>query len=61
MLRGRSAQLEESFSDFREVDGLVIPHLIETQIKDRPEVINITVENVELDPELDDSRFHFPE
>jgi outer membrane lipoprotein-sorting protein len=43
------------------VDGLVIPHLIETQIKDRPEVINITVENVELDPELDDSRFHFPE
>ena len=59
-LRGHPRLLEETFSDFREVDGLVFPHLIETQVKDRPEVIRIVVEKVELNPDIDDARFQFP-
>jgi len=60
-IRGRDRELEERFSDFRDVDGIVFPHLIETRVKDRPEVIRIAVENVEVNPDIDDERFRFPE
>jgi outer membrane lipoprotein-sorting protein len=59
-IRGVDVLLVDTFSDFREVDGLVFPHLIETHVKDRPEVIRIVVEKVELDPDLDETRFQFP-
>jgi hypothetical protein len=59
-IRGRAVQLENTFSDFRDVGGLVFPHLIETHVKDRPQVIKIAVEKIELNPELDDARFRFP-
>jgi hypothetical protein len=59
-IRGRAVQLENTFSDFRDVGGLVFPHLIETHVKDRPQVIRIAVEKIELNPELDDARFRFP-
>lgn len=61
IIRGNSVQLEVSFSDFKEVDGLMFPHLIETHVKDRPEFIRIVVETVELNPDLDDERFKFPQ
>jgi len=60
MMRGRTVLLVDTFSDFREVDGLVFPYLIETHVKDRPEVIRIVVEEIELDPDLDDARFRLP-
>jgi len=60
-IRGRAVMLEETFSDFREVGGLVFPHAIETHVTDRPEVIRIVVETIELNPELDDARFRLPE
>jgi len=60
-IRGRAVVLEETFSDFREVGGLVFPHVIETHVKDRPEVIRIVVETIEINPEIDDARFRFPE
>ena len=60
MVRGEDVVLVDIFSDFREVGGLVFPHLIETHVKDRPEVIRIAVEKIELDPDLDDARFQFP-
>ncbi len=59
-IRGRPVQLEDTFSDFREVGGIVFPHLIETHAKDRPRVIRIVVEKIELDPDLDDARFRLP-
>ena len=60
IVRGRPLQLENTFSEFRAVGGLVFPHLIETHVKDRPQVIRIAVEKIELDPNLDDARFRFP-
>jgi outer membrane lipoprotein-sorting protein len=53
-------QLENTFSDFRQVGGLVFPNLIETHVKDRPQVLRIAVEKIELNPDLDDARFRFP-
>jgi len=59
-IRGHAVQLENTFSDFRDVGGLVFPHRIETRAKERPEVLTITVERIELNPELDDARFRMP-
>lgn len=61
MVRGRQMILENVFSDFREVGGIVFPHRIETHVKDRPQVLTILVSKVELDPDLDDARFRMPE
>jgi hypothetical protein len=61
MIRGRTMLMEETYADYREVGGLFFPHLIETHVTDRPETISITVETVELNPELDDARFRLPE
>ena len=60
MIAGRELVMEQSYSDFREVDGLFFPHHIETHVTNRPETITITVETVELNPEIDDTRFRFP-
>lgn len=60
VVKGRTVQLVNTFSDFRKVNGLVFPHLIESHVKDRPQVVRIAVTRVELDPELDDARFRLP-
>jgi outer membrane lipoprotein-sorting protein len=59
-VRGHPVQLVSTFSDFRDEGGLVFPHLIETHVKDRPQVIRIVVEKIEINPELDDARFRLP-
>jgi hypothetical protein len=59
-VRGHATQLVNTFSDFRAVDGLVFPHLIESHVKDRPQTLRIAVVKIELDPELDDARFQLP-
>lgn len=61
IVRGRPIQLQNTFSDFREVGGLIFPHRIETRAADRPEVLTIVIESIELDPELDDARFRMPQ
>lgn len=33
---------------------------IETQVKDRPQVLRIAIRKIELDPDLDDARFRLP-
>lgn len=60
IIKGRPTQLVSTFSDFREVGGLVFPHLIETQVRDRPQVLRIAIRKIDLDPELDDARFRLP-
>ncbi len=59
-IRGRAVELQNTYSDFRVEGGIVFPHLIETRAKDRPEVLTITLETIELDPDLDDARFQYP-
>ena len=60
-IAGRTVLMEATYSDFREVGGLFFPHHIETHVTDRPETITIVVEKFELNPDLDDARFRFPE
>ena len=60
LIRGHATVLENRFSDFRAEGGIVFPHAIETQVKDRPQILRIVVEKIELDPVLDGSRFKMP-
>ena len=60
LVQGRRTVLQSTFSDFRKVSGIVFPHLIEIQTKDRPQTLKIVVEKIELDPELDPASFRMP-
>jgi hypothetical protein len=60
-IRGRDTVVVDTFSDFRETGGLVFPYLVETRVEGRPDVITIEVDGFELNPELDDARFQYPE
>jgi hypothetical protein len=48
------------YSDWREVEGLLIPHRQDTRTEGNPESHFITVESVVVNPMLDDSRFRMP-
>ncbi len=61
LIRGYPVVLENTLSDFREIGGIVFPHHIESHAKDRPESMTIVIEKIELNPDLDDERFQFPE
>ena len=60
LVQGRRTELQSTFSDFRKVSGIVFPHHIEIRLKDRPQVLKIAVEKIELDPDLDPSSFRMP-
>lgn len=60
LVQGHRVVLESTFSDFRNVSGIVFPHHLEIQVKDRPQVLKIAVEKIELDPQLDLASFQMP-
>ena len=60
LIRGHRVELQSTFSDFRKVSGIVFPHRIEFCTKDRPQVLKVVVERIELDPELDPASFRMP-
>ncbi len=54
-------QTSETFvSNYEEVDGMMLPMAIETKMNGQT-MMKITISNVELNPEIDDSIFAFPE
>ncbi len=60
LVRGHRVEMQTTFSDFRKISGIVFPHLIEIRTKDRPQVLKIAVERIELDPKLDPASFQMP-
>jgi hypothetical protein len=58
--RGREVSLESTFGDYRETGGVEFPRSIETGVPGRPRRLVIVVENVEVNPVLDDARFRMP-
>ena len=59
-LRGHETEFETVFGDFRETGGVSFARSIEIGARGRPQRMRVTVENVELNPALDDSRFAHP-
>jgi hypothetical protein len=58
---GTPAQLENDLGDYRETGGIAFPHFIRSRVRGGPDVIEIAVSEVELDPPLDPAEFKPPQ
>jgi len=58
--RGTEIEGETTFSDYKEVDGLMEPFSIETGAKGMPQKRKMTFTKIELNVPLDDARFAVP-
>jgi hypothetical protein len=59
-LDGKPVPVYTYFSDYRAVDGLLIPHVLETRVEGVPGSEKIQVEHVVVNPPLGRSRFTKP-
>ncbi len=63
--RGRApsaiGDVQRTFSDFREVDGLIVPFGIAVSLNDSPTTQAVRFANVSVNPKLDDKLFAVPE
>jgi outer membrane lipoprotein-sorting protein len=58
--RGTEIEGVTTFSDFKEVDGLMEPFVMETGAKEMPQKQRLSFSKVELNVPLDDARFAVP-
>jgi outer membrane lipoprotein-sorting protein len=58
--RGTELDGETTFSDYKEVDGLMQPFSMESGAKEMPQKQKLTFTKIELNVPLDDSRFAVP-
>jgi hypothetical protein len=59
-VRGHDTAFEVVYGDYRETGGVRFSRAIDIGVRDRPQRLRIVVENVELNPPIDDSRFAAP-
>jgi hypothetical protein len=60
-VRGSPIEIESTIGDYRDVGGgLLLPHAIQNGAKGRAEKQHVVIENVEVNPALDDARFAMP-
>ena len=59
-VQGQEVESETTFGNYKSVDGFVFPYSIESKQKGAPAGQVITVENIELNPAVDDALFHMP-
>jgi hypothetical protein len=59
-VRGTERETEQTIGDYKEVGGLMLPHSFESSAKGRPEKQKITIEKIELDVPIEESRFAMP-
>jgi len=60
-VQGAEVEVSTVFGDYKEVDGLLFAHSMEMSFAGNPAGQVITIENMELNVEIDDSRFAMPE
>lgn len=58
--RGHEMEMEIAFSDYKETGGVRFPRTIEAGAKGRPQRLRIVVDEVEVNPKLDEARFAAP-
>jgi outer membrane lipoprotein-sorting protein len=59
-VRGTEMEVETTFSDYKDVDGLMQPFSIEQGAKGMPQKQKMTFTKIEMNVPMDDSRFAFP-
>ena len=60
IVRGAEVEFETILGDYKEVGGVYYPHSIENGAKGNPNKVTVTVEKIEINVPLDDSRFTRP-
>jgi len=60
-IQGNEVEVEGSIGDYKEVEGLMLPHSMEAGLKGSPQKQKIVIEKVELNVPMEDSRFKMPE
>jgi hypothetical protein len=59
-VRGHEVDFEVVYGDYRETGGVKFARSIEMGIRGRPQRLRIAVDTVEMNPVLDETRFHLP-
>jgi outer membrane lipoprotein-sorting protein len=59
-VRGSEIEGEITFGDYKEAGGFLWPYSIQSSAKGRPEKQSVTIDKIEINPALDDSRFKMP-
>jgi outer membrane lipoprotein-sorting protein len=60
-VRGTEFEGETIYGDYKEVNGLMLPHSLESGAKGGSQKQKITIEKIEINPTIEDSRFVMPE
>lgn len=58
---GETLAFESLVSDYRDVEGLLLPHAFDNGPKGAPQRQRLSITKVELDPVIDDARFAMPQ
>ena len=59
-IRGSEQEFESSVGDYKEVEGLMLPHSFESGPKGAPMRQKMTVSKIEMNPAIDDAKFKMP-
>lgn len=60
-IRGTEFEGETVYGDYKQVNGLMMPHSIESGAKGSSQKQKIMIEKIEINPPIEDSRFAMPE
>ena len=60
LVLGHRVKIETKFDDYRDVQGVLFPYSIETGAVGRPQRLKVVLEEIEVNPTLDDARFQMP-
>ncbi len=60
-IQGKEVQFETTLSDYKEVGGLLMPHSISSKAKEAPSGQSLTLEEIEVNLNLEDGQFKMPE
>lgn len=59
-VQGQEIAVETTLGDYKEVGGVLFPHSMQTKSAMMPGAANMTIEKVEVNPEIAASRFEMP-
>jgi outer membrane lipoprotein-sorting protein len=60
-VRGTEIEGESILGDYKDAGGFLWPYSVQNGAKGRPEKQNLSIEKIEINPPIDDSRFKMPE
>jgi hypothetical protein len=60
-IRGTETEMETIVGDYKEVDGLMLPHSVDAGAKGSPQRQKLVIEKVEINVPIDDARFKMPD